>query len=187
MNIKEELKTKVNLSTYYILPLLKLNISSWGEDNFIKSQVTKYGEVVVFIKNSSLAGEYYNHENYGADVDEEDGSTMIIYNIEDRWLEDYQFFLESKYSKMSSFAKQAIYNQAKANKLDWNIPTGKYVNVDRAGITSREQIVNSDAKLLALSLNEDLRRLLEKDLDVKLPKNVELISKLKEEEFISLN
>jgi hypothetical protein len=183
--LQEELKIKNNLSTYYILPLLKLNMKSWGEDTFIKSQVTKFGEVVVFIKNDTKV-DYYNHDNFAADV-EEDQHIMVIYNIPTEFLEDYQMFLESKFSKMSNFAKDLIYSHAKANGLKWNIPTGKFINVNRGGITISEQTVFSDAKLLALSLNADLKNQLEKDLDIKIPIGAELMSKLQEKEFINLS
>lgn len=187
-NTEVKQTNKVNLSTYYILPLLKLNKQSWGSDNLIKTQVTKYGEVVVFIKDSVNAGDYYNHENYGADVDEEDGSTMIIYNIPERFLEDYQFFIESKYSKMSIFAKDAIKQSAKANGLQWGTPTGKKATVMSNGKQVVVDIVDSSEVLLALDKNEDLKKSLEKELDIKIMPEAELWSRLNEElEFIKLD
>lgn len=182
------IKSKVNLNTYYILPLLNLSMSSYGEDNFIKSQITKYGEVVVFIKNKDEAGEYWNHSNYGADVDEEDGTTMIVYNIPERFLEDYQMFLDSKYSKMSMFAKDLIKKLAKDNKLDWCTPTNTYVDVQREGKAVREKQVNSSEKLLALDLYEGLRAKYEIELGVKISPTAELWSRINiKEEVISLN
>jgi len=181
--VKNKTELKINLSTYYILPLLKLNKSSFGEDNFIKSQVTKYGEVVVYIKNGDVAGDYYNHENFGADVEDEDG-VMIIYNVPDRHLEDYQMFIESKYSKMSMFAKDVIKAHATVNGLLWMKRTEEVIITN--GKRKKVYYDESSRELMALDLSDSLRETLEEELDVKIAKGVELWNKLEEEEFIKL-
>lgn len=183
--VKNKTELKVNLNTYYILPLLKLNMSSFGVDNFIKSQVTKYGEVVVFIKNGEEAGDYFNHENYAADVDEEDGSTMIIYNVPTVFLEDYQYFLDSKYSQMSMFAKDLIKAHATANGLDWMKRISEKVT-DSKGKVRTVHYDESSRCLMALDLTESLRLALEEELDVKIKIGAELQDKLEDIEIIKL-
>lgn len=183
---QEQTKIKHNLNSYYILPLLKLNIKSWGEDNFIKSQVTKYGEVVVFIRDKEVAGEYYEHENYLADVDE-DEVTMIIYSIPTVFLEDYQHFLDSKYSKMSMFAKDLIKAHATANGLKWRVTVTEWVTNEK-GKKVKAEFDESSTCLMALDLDEDLRKSMEEELDVKISSTAELQDVLNiEEEIIKLN
>lgn len=179
-------QTKVNLNTYYILPLLKLNAKSWGIDNFIKSQVTKFGEVVVFIKDVEEAGAYFDDESFVSDVEEEDGTTMIIYSIPEVFLEDYQLFLDSKYSKMSMFAKDLIKAHSKANGLDWMKLTEETITNEK-GKRVKAQYYESSRVLMALDLDVALKFALEEELDVKIKEGAELWNKLSEEEIIKLN
>jgi hypothetical protein len=184
LQTKEQVKH--NLNTYYILPLLKLNVMSWGEDNFISSQVTKFGEVVVFIKNSLVAGDYYNHDNYLTDIDEEDSTTMIVYSIPEVFLTDYQYFLDSKYSKMSIFAKDLIKAHATANGLMWKKESTEEVT-DSKGRVKKVTFVESSRCLMALDLLGELKEALEAELDVKIKEGAELQDRIEDKEIIKLN
>lgn len=172
-----------NLSAYIILPLLKLNINSYGKDNFINSYVTKKGEVVVHIKNTEKAGDYYNHQYMIADVDEED-YTMIVYSLPEEWKEDFSLFLNSKYSQMSTFAKDQVTAHAKANELDWKKPTGRNKVID--GKRTNEPETTSSKLYHGLVKSELLKNMIEEELQIKLSKDTELIDVLDESEIIEL-
>lgn len=179
-------KTKINLSTYFILPLLKLNKNSFGNNNFINSFVTQNGEVVVHIKDSSKAGDYYNHSNLIADI-EEDDYTMIIYDIPKEWKKDFNTFLDSKYSKMSKEAKKQIIAHAKANELSYKIPTGKKIReTDEGGNVKLVDETASSIEYLGLFSSEFYRKHIEKELDVKLSKDSELLDALNDNDIIEL-
>ena len=171
MIIKEQ--TKINLSAYFILPLLKLNINSYGKDNFINSFVTKQGNVVVHIKDSALAGDYFEHENMVADV-EEDGHTMVVYEIPSLWTNSFNAFVNSKYSEMSKAAKNQIVAHAKANGLMYNQPTEVKGEMETSIIYH------------GLVKTQQFKESIEEQLGVKLSDEAELLSRLEEVEFIEL-
>jgi hypothetical protein len=172
-----------NLSTYFMLPLLKLNSSMFGEDNLINTYVTKAQQVVVEIKNKDVvAWKYWEHQNYAVDFDLED-KTTIVFNIPAVYTNDFNNFAEGNYSKFSDIAKKLI----KANSgLSYMKPIGEEYYVEKDGYKVKMRDKTTHKYLLALDKDPSLKKHLEDSLDIKIKEDAELLDKPKEIEFITL-
>lgn len=170
-----------NLTTYFMLPLLKLNYKSFGEDNFINSYLTREGQLVVEIKDKDIAGAYWDHHNYITDFDLE--VTTIIFEIPTMFDKDVKKFMEGKYSEMDLLTKDII---KKYSGLNWRVPTGQFRESVVDGRTVKEELFSNSRYLMALDRDSRLKDLMETELEVKLPSSAELLDKPSEREYIKL-
>lgn len=164
--MKDEIIAEVhreNLSTYFILPLLKLNKDSFsGELNFCDSYLSKdlryvYAEVR---EVASLKHRMLMHPDFEA-VWRRGDRYYVQYKIPHRWKADVSLFAEGKYSKMSKGAKDTI--------------------CELSGLLYRERlepgrIPITDMRLLALTRAKSLRLMWEEKYNVALSDEDELLS-----------
>jgi hypothetical protein len=160
-----------NIANYYVLPLLKLNKTSFGgRDNFVNSYITQNEEIVVEVKDKTLVPEenFIDNSEYMGDFDY-NGSTIIVFNQPSEYRADILKFVQGKYSEMSNKAKESIilYSGLPYNLVRKDLPlkpNGKYP-------------VDTSRYILALSKNPALRKLVETEIGQSLPPNAELITK----------
>jgi hypothetical protein len=189
--IMNNTEQQYNKAVYFMLPLLKLNSNSFGENNFINAYITKTQQIVVeIIDKDVVEWKYWEHQNYAIDFDI-DNKTTIIFNLPSIFNNDYKKFIEGKYSEFDMLTKDII---KKHSGLPYMNGTGRYVQaVDETGnkivINGEPKMVelkSSSKYLLALDKDENLRKNLETTLDVVIPVGSELLDKPKEEEIIKL-
>jgi hypothetical protein len=108
METKES--NKQTMVTYFIMPLLQLNKSSFGADNFINSYLDKNGYLVVNVKGdeNSDYSAIERTEYFITDYRREDGTLNYIFAIPDEYHRDMELFIEGRYSQLSAKAKVAI-------------------------------------------------------------------------------
>ena len=108
--IEQEEKSTVimNSTTYFMLPMLQLNKSSFGVGNFINSYVDKSGYIVVDLLAMTPVGtSTIHHSQYITDFNI-DGGVRVVYAIPDEYLADIKVFQDGEYSQFSSDLKVAI-------------------------------------------------------------------------------
>jgi len=103
----EKLNEK-HLCSWYILPLLDLNVEAFGISNFVNGYQVK-GTYLISIRvldmhlcAETLLSEYYDS---GVTIGNND---YLLFQVPAEWRKDYEKFLSGKYSKMSEGAKQKI-------------------------------------------------------------------------------
>lgn len=107
--IETKESNKQNLVTYFILPMLQLNKSSFGADNFINSYLDKEGYVIVNTEKSVLVtNTIYNSPWYITDYERENKSIAYVFGIPEEYKPDINLFNEGKYSELSTKAKIEI-------------------------------------------------------------------------------
>lgn len=107
--IETKESNKQNLVTYFILPLLQLNKSSFGADNFLNSYLDVNGYLVVNTEKPILVTNgVYNNENYVTDYERGNRSINYVFTIPTEYQSDVKFFIEGKYSQLSAKAKIEI-------------------------------------------------------------------------------
>lgn len=107
MNKQEEKVVSNNISNYLVLPLLQLNKSSFGIDNFINCFVDKQGFIIVNTKEAPLY-DFTKHINYATDYEANDGSLMIVFYIPEEYKNDILLFEKGAYSEFTASAKLRI-------------------------------------------------------------------------------
>jgi hypothetical protein len=192
MTFKEE----YNLPAYLMLPLVKLDVNSFGKNNLINVfALESLGVVVTVHDKEAVPFAYYDNINYEVDYDEED-HTVIVFNIPDVFKEDFDYMIQGKYSKVRELTKDIIKKKSTLAYKKPTKPTGKMIWDQSTRRMIPEYSTVTNAILKALDLEEDnklynteedkkysLRDTIEKELGMTLPKNAELLSKLKEEEY----
>lgn len=117
---------QVNLCTYFLLPLLGVSEKSFGDNNFINSFIAKDGE--------SIYVKVYRADNVPEGIRQ--GATLVVtvdkeeylcFSFPELWEEDVYLFLQGKYSKMSSSAKDLIY---KYSGLEYKVSKGELQYTD---------------------------------------------------------
>jgi hypothetical protein len=165
----EQLNEKY-LASYYLLPLLELSKSYFGEDNFIDAYQTRDGyQVVVLVVDVHSCFEITQSEFLLTVHSTAEGDYMV-FQLPERWYFDYRQYCLGKYSKMSVEAKQKIRELS-----------GLKYGVVQNGIPI------TDALLMVLDRNPALKQKWMEVLDVKewnLPE--ELLSPPAESSFINL-
>lgn len=134
--IKENVDVTKNKAIYFVLPMLQLNKSSFGADNFITCYLDKSGYIVVNTKNE-VNEVILNHEEYVTDY-VKDGTTMVVFNIPEIHKNDAQLFIDGKYSELSAKLKIQI---TKIPQISKNItsmlnpqPADKQALADKLGV-----------------------------------------------------
>lgn len=174
---------QLNLSAYFMLPLLKLNVNSFNESNLENVYITTQMQVVVVVNNKEECDyDYTLDPNYVLDYDDND-KTYIVYQLGDEWGDDFLYYTKGMYSKMTMFAKDEI----KKNSTLINVVKGTKDVFDEAGkFVGKQEVREIDKRLRALDKDEVLRRHLETTLGIKLSPDAELWSKIKDSEYIKL-
>jgi hypothetical protein len=162
---------KRNIANYYVLPLLKLNKTSFGgDDNFVNSYITQDNEIVVVVKDRTLVPEenfMYNSEYLG-DFDT-NSTTVIVYNQPPEFRADILKFAQGKYSEMSNRAKESI---IMFSGLPYNL-----VRKDLPKKPNGTYPVDTSRYILALSKSPALKKKVEDEIGQELPSSAELIDK----------
>jgi anaerobic ribonucleoside-triphosphate reductase len=106
---------KFNKCAYFLLPLVGLDTRSYGEEALEECYVTRNKEMVLKLKMEKveelIASE--NHKNMW----EDSGYTWMVYNIPFEYLDEYDAFLDGKYSAFSEKAYQTILNSMAVEKV----------------------------------------------------------------------
>lgn len=182
---------KHNLATYFMLPLLKLNHTNFGGDNFINCYITLTRQVVVVVKDKEeVTWEYWKHQNYVTDFDDQ-GTTTIIFELPSVFDKDYDNFVEGRYSKFDPITKDVI---KKYSGLDYMRPAGTVhgrtpdgeLVYDTKGKPVMVPQHTSHRYLLALDKDPGLRAYIEAELETKIKDDAELLDKPSENEYIKL-
>ena len=160
-----------NFCNYYVLPLLRLNVYSFGKGNFVNSYLDiKNKLLLVKIKNKRKLAEYYSfyakHNDFVAETEQQ-----IIYRIPKEFYKDLERFKEGKYSEFSEISKKLIKKHS-GLVLGQKLAGGKQ---------------SSDFKILVLEKHAALRVKLEELVGQKIPSYQELASPPFKENFININ
>ena len=167
--------SRENLSTFFILPLLKLNKFRFGDANFINSYLTNDSKyIVVKIKDNTLLPQSaILHPNFD-DIIDKDTYFLIVYTIPKEYDMDVELYCQGAYSLFSDKTKDKIrkYSGLVVEKL--------------IGAVS-----HSDPRLLALEKAQSLKDfwidlLWDNYRDSVLDDTDELLSKPGKESFIEL-
>ena len=161
-----------NLSTHFILPLLKMNKSRFvAETNFINSYLTRDG-LNIFVKVVDTVFFEHRmilHPQYQATWRDAEGMRYIQYSIPFKWQADIQLFIKGKYSRMSRGAKEMI-------QLHSGLQYRVRREVDNVPIT--------DVRILALDRSVAVRELWENFYGVDINEEDELLTELSKKDFI---
>ena len=156
-----------NLVTYYMLPLLGLNKSSFGS-SFKTSYIDKEGSKIYVELSKNMKVPSYKYNGFYVAELVVEGNLMIMFNIPASMAGDARMFIEGRYSEMSKEAKNIIYN---TSTLPYNKNMGSFKNTDPI--------------LQALDKTRTLRVWLQSRLGLKeLPESSELITKPLNDWFI---
>lgn len=162
--------SKDNLCTYFVLPLLKLSKSSFIVSNVVNTYLSEdHHYIVVKVHDVTLISRTVRINGYFLFLYEKDGYHYFVYKIPKQWKLDVEAFCKGRYSRMSEKAKSEI---RKYSGLDYK------KRVDYRSIT--------DGRLLALVRASALLEAWERELDVTLDPNDELLSPPGREMFIKI-
>lgn len=157
-----------NYANYLILPLLGLSRLSFGSlKNLVNAYVTVNGKIAVVVHDKHFEIEYWKHPNYLTDMDFMEG-TMILYSCPNKFRDDMGHFLGSKFSLMSTGAKQLIWQ---FSGLHRNFPM-------------TNKTLFSSRLILVLERDPDLRTQLMKELNIELTEEDELEPPLREQDIL---
>lgn len=165
-----ESKRSVNLCSVYMLPLLGLNRWSFGENNFVNSYVNE-DNTHLLVEIKTITTLITSHPKFRFEYRTEDGKLMAVFEVSPEHRKTVELFREGKYSQFSDVSKTII---RKKSGLRY-----KAVQADGTIKSARE--------LLALDKDKELRKVMEKELNVKIPENAELASIPGDENFFKLN
>lgn len=162
-------KRSINLCSIYILPLIGVNSTSFGVGNFITSCISTDSEyLVVALKqlNTIATQNPFYKFNF-----EKDGTIYAVFKLPPELKKTVELFREGKYSKFPDAVKNQI---RKKSGLRYKVaqPDGSF---------------RSARELLALDRDKELKKAIEKELEVKLSDDAELISVPMEHDFFELN
>lgn len=164
-----------NLSTYFVLPLLKINkLTFTSELNFIDSYLTRDGlDIFVqvnmttfFMNKAAMNPQFETTWNDASD------NKYIQFSIPEHWQYDVQLFMKGKYSRMSEEAKQMI---------------RQYSGLIYRKQREADKVIITDIRLQALDRSIAVRELWETHYGVILDENDELLSMPDSRAFIDMS
>lgn len=166
---------RLNLCTYYILPLLKINKSFFfNENNFIDSFLSYNQKYIVVQVWYPLFVEHRieTHPLFKGTYSNINGDIFLVFYLPEQFDEDIRLYCEGSYSKMSLKAK-------------------KYIR-QYSGLMYKERLYNSivtDLRLQALDRNQIVRNLWEEylELDYELPEEMDLLERPSFKSYIDLD
>lgn len=99
-----------NLTSWFLLPLINLNRSSFGEGNFIESYVNTEGSVLtVEVISLVYCESFKGHDQYLEEHEPmDDRYASVWFSLPFEWREDFLRFKYGKYSQFSTRAKRRI-------------------------------------------------------------------------------
>ena len=164
-----------NLSTYFLLPLAGMNMTTFGGDtNYLNCFLGSLGELIVEVQNVEWCPEMtrslINWEN-------DKGTYYIHVDIPEHFLEEYELYKEGKYSEFSQKAKDIIYTHS---GLLWK---------GKIGGKKVSDVSLSDYILLAFNKSKEAKKYLEDMIyetcyESKITEDMELLSKPTEKDYI---
>lgn len=110
------IKEGENLVTYYILPLLGINKSSFGR-TFKTSYINKEGTSIYIELTKNMVSPSYSSNPYYRTQLVIEGKNLLLFDVPKEFLEDAHNFIDGTYSCFSSKAKKLIY---KTSTLPYN-------------------------------------------------------------------
>jgi len=163
-----------NLSTYFVLPLLKINKLTFAtESNFLDSYLTRDGlHIFMWVNETTFfMNRIAMHPHFEATWNDASGNKYLQFSIPELWFTDVQLFINGKYSRMSAGAKQMI--------------------KQHSGLLYREkretdQVIITEVRLQALDRSIAVRDLWEDHYGVILDEQDELLSKPESSAFIDM-
>lgn len=163
-------KRSINLCSIYMLPLLGLNQSSFGIGNFINSHISEDDKNLVVVLKESPTSIIRALPSFKFSFEKE-GLSYSIFEVPEQFVGTIGMFRKGRYSEFSAAAKDMI---RKKSGLRYKVATS-------------EGKVRTARELLALDKDKDLRKIMEDELAVKIPKEAELASIPGEDNFLELN
>jgi hypothetical protein len=142
--------------------MISLNKFSFGSpENFVNAYLTEDLSQIVVIVQSALtvypviwSNEFLSYHD----------NTHLIFDIPDEFMNDIPLFMNGKYSRMSESAKDQIREHSGLN-YETNVTTEQGTQIKR-----------TDARIKALTRDDELRVVMEDFLGIDIDKNSELIS-----------
>ncbi len=164
-----QIKRSDNLCNIYILPLLNLTRNSFGErSNFVNSYLSNDRKHLI-VEVKKLYSHIFDHSQYVTDMTSGD-KTYVVFSIPSQYEDTVKKFVEGKYSQFD--------------------PNVKHIIKTRSGLKYKLPVANNKVstarELLALDKDPDLRNTLERELDVKISADAELMSIPSEDNFLDV-
>lgn len=103
----EKLNEK-HLCSWYVLPFMDLNVSSFGYTNFINSYQIRCTYLIAVEVEDIYQCMQVQYSIHFVKMAKAGAKQYFVFRIPEFWIEDYELFLEGKYSKMSDDAKWKI-------------------------------------------------------------------------------
>ena len=157
-------ENKESIVAYYILPLVDMSFKAFNSF-YVNCKLSRNHKEVIVYLIPLCPEEFWKNESYKLDYTS-NLTTYAVFTIPEEFSSDVKLFVEGKYSKMSSKAKDKIY---KHSGLHFNKKMG--------------EIVVTDMKLIALTKHKALRSYLIDNQMLLLCDNGEFI-KLKNKDII---
>lgn len=138
-----------NLSTHFVLPLLKLNKFSFLSSNFVDCYLVQ-GHLQLLVEVADvqlLSRKLFLDPNYrGLRQDPQTRAVYMLFQIPPKWRRDVETFCKGQFSLLSKAAKEQIYRYS--------------------GLTYKEKehgstTIITDGRLLALEKHEKLKKMWE--------------------------
>lgn len=154
---------RYNLATYYLLPLIGLNMSSFGCDrNFINCIPNLEGTMLFVSVHTEMFGPV--HHPGLLEIKTDEVGTLFIFRFPEEHQIHFRQFKEGRYSQFSVVARQRI-------------NSGSGLPYERSCSDGARK---TDLRLIALDREskgwEIMRRRMSEYLDVYIPKSAELLS-----------
>lgn len=165
MDLLVEQKQTQNLANFFLMPFCKLRVSSFP------GMVNAYLDLEEFnlvVEVPTIRTQYKDFEYYEYSVTKGTDSEFLFYSIPVHFHQDVARFVEGKYSEFSQLAKVHIRKY------------GRFV-IKR---NSKGEETERSVWLHVIEKSKELRLRLEYQLDVDLPRNVELASKPSKNNFL---
>lgn len=142
--------------------MISLNKFSFGSpENFVNAYLTEdFSQIVVIVQSAQVvypviwSNEFLSYHD----------NTHLIFDVPDEFMNDIQLFIDGKYSRMSESAKDQIREYSGLN-YETKVTTEQGT-----------QITRTDARIRALTRDQELRDTMENFLGIDIDKNSELIS-----------
>ena len=160
-------KRSNNLCSIYMLPLIGLKPADFGSDNFVSCYVDETNTyLVVELKQITQTNNQFFRFQF-----KEDDKNFAVFEVPNVLRDTLSKFREGKYSQFSKDAKTVIQMRS---GLAYKVkkPNGRYT---------------SARDLLVLDKDEELRKVMEMELNVKIAPDAELASIPGEDNFYQLN
>lgn len=152
--VRESIRRKPNQSFVFLLPLFNIKNTNAVVNTYLGNNKTAFDNklyILTEVSSNELESNIYLVDRYNT----EDGMFMYELKIPEHFENDYNHFLNGKYSKFSEKAKDIIITKVARSSAK----------------VAKDTVVHS-----ILYKTEKRKKQLETDLDVKLPADAELAS-----------